>query len=53
MVLKGFDITQEAGAAGQMIDKEIDGVIADRELTITFAAKKGQAAICGVEILAE
>jgi hypothetical protein len=33
--------------------KEFPGVMAERDVTITFMPKIGQALICGVEVVAE
>jgi hypothetical protein len=44
---------KEAGGSQQMLVKEFQGVKADREITIAFTSKAGQALICGVEVVAE
>jgi outer membrane protein assembly factor BamB/ubiquinone/menaquinone biosynthesis C-methylase UbiE len=52
-VLKDFDVAKETGEKEKMLVKEFRGVLASRELAITFASKKGKASLSGVEIVAE
>ena len=52
-VLQDFEVMKEAGDTRRILVKEFRGVMADRDLTITFTPKTGQALICGVEVVAE
>ena len=55
-VLEKFDINVAAGGSGRGVVKEINGVIIQKELKISFTRAAGSQAgplLCGVELIAE
>jgi hypothetical protein len=52
-VLEDFDIVGTAGEARTAIVKQVRGVKAGPQMTVTFVSKRGEPLICGIEILAE
>jgi len=53
IAIRNLDVAKEAGGVRRILVKEFRGVKADRDVTITFTSKTGQALICGVEATVE
>ena len=52
-VLEDFDIVKAAGGSRRAVVKEVAGVTVAEALEVAFSANKGEALICGIEIVAE
>ena len=52
-VLKDFDIVEQAGGPFRVVMREFKGVRVDGDLTLRFKPSKGQALICGIELIGE
>ena len=52
-VLTDFDVAREAGGARRTVVKAFTGILADKELALTFTRKTGDPLLCGIEIVAE
>jgi outer membrane protein assembly factor BamB len=53
VAIRDMDVVSEAGGARRILVKEFRGIKADRDVTIAFTPKTGQALVSGVEVVIE